>query len=135
MILIYTSFGCTSAIKAKTWLENNNLQYVEKNIQSTLLNKDEIKYLLSRTPNGTEDIISKRSKAFRRLNIDLDELTTSDLIHLIQANPTILKRPIILDDISFVVGFDNDEITSFVPSELRNSLHKSCTQCENCKNG
>ncbi|MDF9835487.1 arsenate reductase-like glutaredoxin family protein [Breznakia sp. PF5-3] len=40
MILMYTSFGCTSAIKAKAWLKENHLDYVEKNIQSTLLNKE-----------------------------------------------------------------------------------------------
>ena len=64
MILIYTSFGCTSATKAKQWLDENHLPYIEKNIQNTLLNKVEIKYILQRCPTGTEDIISKLSKAY-----------------------------------------------------------------------
>ncbi|OCN06325.1 hypothetical protein A4S06_00995 [Erysipelotrichaceae bacterium MTC7] len=120
MILMYTSFGCTSAIKAKTWLKENNLNFVEKNIQSTLLNKEEIKYLLQRCPNGTDDIISTRSKAFKTLGKDIDDLTVNDLVNFIQENPTVLKRPILLDHDSFVVGFDNDEITAFIPSETRN---------------
>ncbi|MDH6367630.1 MULTISPECIES: Spx/MgsR family RNA polymerase-binding regulatory protein [Breznakia] len=120
MILMYTSFGCTSAIKAKAWLKENNLNFVEKNIQSTLLNKEEIKYLLQRCPNGTDDIISTRSKAFKTLGKDIDDLTVNDLVNFIQENPTVLKRPILLDHDSFVVGFDNDEITAFVPSETRN---------------
>ncbi|MDF9824263.1 MULTISPECIES: transcriptional regulator Spx [unclassified Breznakia] len=122
MILMYTSFGCTSAIKAKAWLKENHLDYVEKNIQSTLLNKEEIKYLLQRCPNGTEDIISTRSKAFKELKKNMDDLSINDLVDFIQENPTVLKRPIIMDNQSFVVGFDNDEITAFVPSELRNSF-------------
>lgn len=125
MILMYTSFGCTSAIKAKAWLKENQLEYVEKNIQSTLLNKEEIKYLLQRCPNGTEDIISTRSKAFKQLDENMDDLSINDLVDFIQENPTVLKRPIIMDNSSFVVGFDNDEITAFVPSELRHVYNDS----------
>lgn len=126
MILIYTSFGCTSATKAKQWLDQNHLPYVEKNIQNTLLNKEEIKYLLQRCPNGTEDIISTRSKAFKNLKSNLDDLSTNDLVTLIQSHPTILKRPIIVNQENFVVGYDDDEITSFIPANLREYAFKNC---------
>lgn len=132
MILIYTSFGCTSATKAKQWLDENQLPYVEKNIQNTLLNKDEIKYILTRCPNGTEDIISKRSKAYKCLNNRLDDLSTNDLVEFIQKNPTVLKRPIIINEDHFVVGFDDDEITSFIPAHLRKFGFKSCCK-EDCE--
>lgn len=135
MILIYTSFGCTSATKAKHWLEENHLEYVEKNIQNTLLNKDEIKYILQRCPNGTEDIISKRSKAYQNIGSKIDDLSTNDLVAFIQQNPTILKRPIIINHNHFVAGFDDDEITSFIPSNLRKIAFRCCTHdgCEHYK--
>lgn len=124
MILIYTSFGCTSATKAKEWLTKNDMPYIEKNIQNTSLDKEEIKYLLQRCPNGTEDIISTRSKAYKMMDKDLDDYSTNDLVDFIQQNPTILKRPIIVNQDHFVVGFDDDEITSFVPANLRTySIH------------
>lgn len=132
MILIYTSFGCTSATKAKQWLDDNKLAYVEKNIQNTVLHKDEIRYILTRCPNGTEDIISKRSKAYKDLNLQLDDLSTNDLVTFIQKNPTVLKRPIIINEDHFVVGFDDDEITSFVPAHLRKFAFKSCCK-EDCE--
>lgn len=137
MILMYTSFGCSSANKAKAFFESHDLEYVEKNIQSTLLNKDEIKYLLKRCPNGTNDIISKRSKPFKKLNCDIDDLSTNDLVEFIQENPTVLKRPIILNKQSFVVGYDTDEITSFVPSNKRgfntcNCQNKDCDHFKEC---
>lgn len=119
MILIYTSFGCTSATKAKQWLAKNDMPFVEKNIQNTSLEKEEIKYLLQRCPNGTEDIISTRSKAYKMMEKDLDDYSTNDLVEFIQQNPTVLKRPIIVNQDHFVVGFDDDEITSFVPANLR----------------
>ena len=62
MIVVYTSPGCSSCRKVKNYLKDNHLKFIEKNIFNTLLNKEEIKYLISRTENGTDDIISKRSK-------------------------------------------------------------------------
>ena len=132
MILLYTSPGCASCRKAKQWLKDNNLPFVEKNIFTTLLKEDEIKYLLKRTENGTEDIISTRSKVFQEMNVDLDDLSLNELVKFIRENPSILKRPIILNEKNLVVGYDDDEITSFVPSELRNLVSK--TSNETCQN-
>ena len=75
MIVLYTAPGCASCRKAKQWLKDNNMQFVEKNIFTTILKKDEIKYLLQRSENGTEDLISKRSKAYSKLTVDIDDLS------------------------------------------------------------
>lgn len=132
MILLYTSPGCASCRKAKQWLKDNNLPFVEKNIFTTLLKEDEIKYLLQRTENGTEDIISTRSKVFQEMNVDLDDMSLKELVQFIRDNPSLLKRPIILNEKSLVVGYDDDEITSFVPSEVRHAASRACNP--NCQN-
>ena len=108
MIILYTSPGCASCRKAKQWLKDNDMKYIEKNIFTTLLKEDEIKYLLQRTENGTEDIISTRSKAFQELHRDLDDISIKELVDIIQKNPSILKRPIMINEKSFVVGYDDD---------------------------
>ena len=97
MIILYTSPGCASCRKAKQWLKDNEMTFVEKNIFTTLLKEEEIKYLLQRTENGTEDIISTRSKVFQELHTDLDDLSVKELVDLIQKNPSILKRPIMIN--------------------------------------
>lgn len=122
MIILYTSPGCASCRKAKQWLKEHKLSFVEKNIFSSLLRDEEIRYLLTRTENGSEDIISTRSKVFQELDQDLDDLTFSELIDFIKENPSVLKRPIIVDENSFVVGYDDDEITSFLPRERRSKI-------------
>ncbi len=115
MVIIYTSPGCASCRKAKRWLQDNHITYLEKNIFSNLMQESEIKYLLSRCENGTSDIISTRSKAFQLLKRSIDDFSLSDLIKLIQKNPSILKRPIMLSEKTLVVGYDDDEITALVP--------------------
>ncbi len=132
MIKLYTAPGCASCRKAKQWLKDNNMEFEEKNIFSTILKEDEIKYLLMRCENGTDDIISRRSKAFQALDCDIDDLTIKELIALIQKNPSILRRPIMLNDINLVVGYDDDEITALVPSHLRNISDRACNaSCPN----
>ncbi len=119
MVIIYTSPGCASCRKAKKWLQDNRITFMEKNIFSNLLQDSEIKYLLSRCENGTSDIISTRSKAFQILKKSIDDLSLNDLIKLIQKNPSILKRPIMLSEKTLVVGYDDDEITALVPMGQR----------------
>ena len=94
MVIIYTSPGCASCRKAKQWLKDNQIEFKEKNIFTTLLDENEIKYILSRCENGTEDIISVRSKAFQSLKKGIDDYSMKELVTLIQKNPSILKRPI-----------------------------------------
>lgn len=115
MVIIYTSPGCASCRKAKKWLQDNHITFMEKNIFSNLMQESEIKYLLSRCENGTTDIISTRSKAFQLLKRSIDDFSLSDLIKLIQKNPSILKRPIMLSERTLVVGYDDDEITALIP--------------------
>ena len=71
------------------------------------------------TEDGTEEIISTRSKAFQELNLNLDEVPLNQLFVLIQENPGLLRRPIMLDEKRFQVGYNEDEIRRFLPREVR----------------
>ncbi|WP_302151090.1 transcriptional regulator SpxA, partial [Limosilactobacillus vaginalis] len=116
---LYTSPSCTSCRKAKAWLQENGIPFKERNIFSEPLNIDEIKNILRMTEDGTEDIISKRSKAYSKLNVDLDELPMKQLYKLISKNPGLLRRPIIVDEKRLQVGYNEDEIRRFLPRQVR----------------
>ena len=119
MIRIYTAPSCASCRKVKSWLNENQIPYVEKNIFSTLLKESELRELLERSENGTDDIISKRSKIIKENDIDIDSMKINDLIKFIQENPSVLKRPIMIDERRFQVGYNSEEIRVFIPKELR----------------
>jgi hypothetical protein len=80
----------------------------------------------------TEDLISKRSKIMQELNVELDDMSMSELVDFIQKNPSVLKRPIILNERVFQVGYDQEEIDAFVPAELRRLALSACNL--NCPN-
>ena len=109
MVDLYVSPSCTSCRKAKAWLEEHEIPFKERNIFSDPLSKSEILQILRMTENGTEEIISTRSRAFRHLKLDLDDLSLDQLLDLVEKNPSLLRRPIIMDD----------EIRRFLPRKVR----------------
>lgn len=124
MISLYTTPSCTSCRKARAWLTENELPFKERNIFSDPLNSDELMEILSLTKNGTEDIISTRSKVYQKLDIDLEELKLEELLLLIEKYPNLLKRPIILDENKLQVGYNEEDIRKFVPRNLRKIIFK-----------
>lgn len=119
MLTLYTSPSCTSCRKARAWLQEHEIPYVERNIFSEPLNIDELKAILQMTEDGTEEIISTRSKVFQKLNMDLDELSLKELLDLVKENPGLLRRPIMIDEKRLQIGFNEDEIRRFLPRDVR----------------
>ncbi len=124
MISLYTTPSCTSCRKARAWLTENELPFEERNMFSDPLNSEELIQILSLTKNGTEDIISTRSKVYQKLAIDLDELKLEELLSLIETYPNLLKRPIIIDQNKLQVGYNEEDIRKFVPRNLRKIIKK-----------
>lgn len=119
MVTLFTSPSCTSCRKAKAWLEEHEIPYTERNVFSEPLSIDEIKEILRMIEDGTDEIISTRSKTFQKLNVDLETLPLQELFELIQKNPGLLRRPIILDEKRLQVGYNEDEIRRFLPRKVR----------------
>jgi regulatory protein spx len=119
MVTLYTSPSCTSCRKAKAWLINNDIAFTERNMFSETLSLDEIKEILRMTEDGTDEIISTRSKVFQGLDVNIEQLPLQELYELIQENPGLLRRPIILDAKRLQVGYNEDEIRRFLPRTVR----------------
>ena len=85
MVTLFLSPSCTSCRKARAWLSNHEVPFEEHNIMTSPLSAPELKHILSLTENGTDDIISTRSKIFQKLNLDVESLSISELLRLIRA--------------------------------------------------
>ena len=119
MVTLFLSPSCTSCRKARAWLSNHEVPFEEHNIMTSPLSAPELQHILSLTENGTDDIISTRSKIFQKLNLDIESLSISELLRLIEENPGLLRRPIILEDKRMQIGFNEDEIRAFLPRGYR----------------
>ncbi|MDE1455881.1 transcriptional regulator Spx, partial [Bacillus paralicheniformis] len=84
------------------------IPYTERNIFSEPLSIDEIKEILRMTEDGTDEIISTRSKVFQKLNVNLETMPLQELYQLINEHPGLLRRPIIIDEKRLQVGYNED---------------------------
>lgn len=128
MITIYTTPSCSSCRKAKKWFDDHRIEYREKNIFNIKLTRDDIVMMLKNTDNGFDDIISTRSKVFQEQNLDIEDMTMSGLTNFIISNPSVLRRPIIIEEKKMQVGYNEDEIRTFIPRRLREII--MCTTCD-----
>ncbi len=92
---------------------------MEINLSSTVMSKEDLIKILSLTENGLEDIIAVRGKTYLNLEQEFESLSLEEAIRLIQKNPRLLKRPLIFDDNRLLVGFNEEGIRAFVPTEVR----------------
>jgi regulatory protein spx len=131
MVTLYTTPSCASCRKAKAWFEEHQIDYIERNILSQPLTVDEIKSILRMTEEGTSEIISTNSKAFKELNVNIESLPLNELYKLIMEHPKMVRRPIILDEKRLQVGYNEDEIRSFLPRRIRNYLYTELKKAAN----
>jgi regulatory protein spx len=117
--IIITGSSSLSTKKAKEWFVKNKIPYVERNVAKDPITLSELQKILRMTVDGTDEIIAKRSKVYKELNVNLDELPLTELLELFQQNPGLLKTPIIMDEKRLQVGYNEDEIRQFIPRKTR----------------
>lgn len=133
MVIIYTTPSCAGCRKAKKWFEEHKVDYLEKNLMTQGICEKDIDLMLENTEAGFDDIISTRSKAFLENNLDPDNMTVKQMKKFIIENPSVLRRPIIIEDKKMQVGFNDEEIRTFIPRRLRQIIMDTeCTGDEKC---
>ncbi|WP_041968282.1 Spx/MgsR family RNA polymerase-binding regulatory protein [Mesobacillus selenatarsenatis] len=117
-VMIY-GLGCRSTKKARKWMVNNQIPFVERDMMEEPLTVHELQELLQLTTDGTDDILSKRSLPYRTMNIDFDNLSLLELLELIHQHPRLLKSPLIVENKKLQVGYNDEEIRQFLPRKVR----------------
>ena len=133
MVRIYVTPTCSSCRKAKKWLDEHNVKYKEINLLTNKLTVEDLNIILKNTENGFDDIISPRSKVMKEANVDINDMTVNELKEFIINNPTVLRRPIIVDDEKLQIGYNEDDIDIFMPDKLRKLMISVwCNSDEEC---
>jgi len=71
------------------------------------------------TDEGTSEIISYRSQAYQNLDVNIEDLSMSELLELFTEEPSLIRRPIIMDDKRLQIGYNEEEIRCFLPRDVR----------------
>lgn len=119
MVNLYFHTNDPSKRKAVRWLTDHNIVVKQRNLEKEPLTKDEVTQLLTLCLNGTDDLISKRSRQTKSLKMDSDNVTINQLTTAIQKNPHILKNPIIFNNHKLITGFDQEKMGIFITPHQR----------------
>ncbi|KKK37709.1 hypothetical protein WQ57_08650 [Mesobacillus campisalis] len=121
MTLTIYGLECKSTKKARQWLKKHEIPFVDRNIIKEPLTVNELQEILRRTVDGTDGIIATRSKIYKELNLDVEELSLQELLEILHEQPRLLKSPIIVDEKRLLIGYHEDEIRQFLPRSTRKS--------------
>lgn len=119
MMKFFFSPSCASCRKARLWLEEHDIPFIERNIIRRPLEIDELRDILMMTEDGTSELISTRSKAYEKYKDKFDDMSVSEFLELVRSKPSLLRRPIMIDQKRMQVGFSEDEIRCFLPRKIR----------------
>ncbi len=103
---LYGIKNCDTVKKAIKQLDSDNVAYEFVDLKTTKLSVELLTDWLTQCP---DKLVNKRSTTYRQIKEEWlsVEDNLSAQITLIQANPTLIKRPVIvLDNGEIIVGFD-----------------------------
>lgn len=115
-VTFFTYPSCTSCRKAKAWLQENGISYEERHLFRNPPSTDELMDIMKKTTTGADEILSRRSQTFKNLDVDINDMTVSELLDLLSEDPRLLKRPILTDGENVIIGFNSSAMKNFLSS-------------------
>lgn len=104
MIKIYGISSCDTVRKARKWLEAEGVEYDFHDLRSDGVPADDLEKWADAV--GWEVLLNRRSTTFRNLDdAEKKDIDQAKALHLMQAHPTMIKRPVAVKAQRVLVGF------------------------------
>jgi arsenate reductase (glutaredoxin) len=63
------------------------------------------------------DVVSKRSKAYKELALAEREVSEDEWVELMVEHPTLIRRPVVVNNQDVVVGFNQGKIEALIQND------------------
>lgn len=104
MTTLYGIANCDTVRKARNWLTDHGVDYQFHDFRKDGLSTKQLKHWVEVV--GWEALLNRRSQTWRKLPAKArDDLTAANAIKLMQAEPTLIKRPVLEMKSSVYIGF------------------------------
>lgn len=109
LFICYTK--CSTCKKAKKWLEDNNIEFDERQIKENNPTENELKEWISKSRNPIKRFFNTSGNLYKELNLKdkLITMTEEDQIKLLATDGMLVKRPIVVGEDIVLVGFKEEE--------------------------
>lgn len=111
MLRIYGIKQCSSMQKAFAWLDAHSLQYDFHDYKKNGIDAVTLQTWCAQA--GWQVLLNTRGTTWRKLSEDeRQDVDEAKAIRLMQANPSLIKRPVITGGTQLVVGFDEARLAA-----------------------
>lgn len=102
---------CTTCQKAKKWLNENQIEYTERHIAEDNPSYDELKEWNRKSGLPLKKFFNTSGLLYKENNLKekLPAMSEEEQLQLLATNGMLVKRPIIVDGDSVLVGFKEAE--------------------------
>ncbi len=112
MIKVYGVPSCNKIKKTLQLLNDKKADYVFVNVKKEPIDKDKLLNIIKQI--SPEQLINRKGTTYRILGLKDKKLTDEELINIVLENQSIIKRPLLEIDESYMCGFDETEIVKFI---------------------
>lgn len=106
---------CTTCIKARKWLEENNIEFTSRHIVEENPTAEELKTFIKLSGLPTKKFFNTSGMLYREMNLKDKLATMSDdeMINLLATNGMLVKRPLVVGENGVLVGFKAETWSEF----------------------
>lgn len=101
---------CTTCKKAKKWLEENKIEFEERNIVTETPTTEELTEWIKRSGQEIKKWFNTSGLKYKELNLKEKLLTMTDKekIELLSSDGMLIKRPLLITDKEILIGFKEE---------------------------
>ena len=108
MIKIYGIPNCDTMKKARKWLEDNSLEYEFHDYKKHGVPEKNLTRWVKTA--GWEVVLNKRGTTWRKLDDEIkNDIDETSSIQVMLENPSAIKRPVLEDGKTLLVGFKEED--------------------------
>ncbi len=102
---------CSTCKKAKRWLEENQIQFQDRNIVENTPMKEELEKWISLSGKEIKKWFNTSGLKYKELNLKdkLQDMSEKEKIQLLASNGMLIKRPIFIEEDTILIGFKESE--------------------------
>ena len=108
LVLVYRK--CSTCLKALKWLEDNNIEFIERPIKEENPTYEELKswYQMSGLP--LKKFFNTSGNLYKELKLKdkLPEMSEEEQLELLATNGMLVKRPLLIGEDKVLIGFKED---------------------------
>ena len=107
---------CSTCKKAKRWLEENNIEFVDRNIVEEIPTVKELTEWIQISGLDIKKWFNTSGLKYKELNLKgkLSNMSDKEKIELLASDGMLIKRPLLISNKGILIGFKEQNLTKLI---------------------